>query len=748
MWAMGKALKSTVTTLGALSLTSLVMACGEAPSAPIAHDPAPTTTTTVVPFEDRFDERGVFIVDPQVPAAWRNDRTFAAQKGDQYDDQRAEAPQLYAITQPPRKPVRAMVEWEPMQALAMSFPGYMLQSTNATATVVQIAKVGSGYGDIWIFVDGAQAESGLKSRLASAGMSAGDIAAKVKFIRSSFDSIWFIDAGPLPIIDDSDGTYAFADFRYYHERPLDDGMPTWIGRNLAEQLARPSNVATYRMPLYLEGGTFQATTTGVCITGSRQIWNLSCDAGSCDDAILDTDLDTLKQNPYALEMKGILGSYAGCKDLIVTNSISDDGTGHIDMYLKILDDHRVLLGQYDPNSGNSYERENATLMDETAAFLEAYVLPDGEHFEVHRIPMPGHKSSTGFGSVPFTYINSTFFNGVNLWPATTYQSWTASRDAAQAVWDEVLPNIENVWIDATELSFYSGAIHCITRTIPAKTESLWVADGACAAGACDAPEGGYADECRPDGVDEDVCWGPAWLCDCNDCTNGCVPEPDACDGVAYEGCCDSGDLVYCDGGQLYRQACGGTGCGWDDQGGYYDCQQTGQDPAGDYPITCGGASSACDGKECGDDGAGGSCGSCDGGATCIAGVCRSDCDDCVAGTSGCDGDSAWWCQAGQDGCNSYSQLDCAAQGKVCEAGLCASSEPEPGVEPGPEATPDGGAETSDAGSDIDLTPEKSTATGKRDDGCAGGPPADLAIAVGASLLGLALRRQRLVVRRR
>ncbi|MFO0748839.1 MAG: agmatine deiminase family protein [Myxococcota bacterium] len=762
-------------TLGAVTVSSAWMgaACDEAkapPSAPAAGggDSTATSARLELPFELRFDREGRFISNANVKPAYRVNKTFEALKGDQYDNTRAKHPEYYAITEPPaRTGIRPMVEWEPMRAIAMAFPGDMLSSTNATQTVVQIAKVGSDYGEVWIAVDGAQAENGLRTRMTAAGMSAEQLSAKVKFFRTDLDSIWFIDAGPLPIVDPSDNTYAFADFRYYHERALDDALPTIYARNLPTAFGRPSPATVYRMPLTVEGGTFQATTEGVCVTGSREIWNLSCYAGACDDAILTTPLADLQTNPYTVAMEGTLRSYTGCKDLVVTNSISDDGTGHIDMYLKILADDRILVGQYDSASTNAYERENAVLMDDNVAFLQAYVRPNGEHFTVRRLPMPGHRSATGTGSVPFTYINSTIFNGVNLWPATVYANWTASRDAAQAVWDEVLPDHENVWIDATELSFYSGAIHCITRTIPDKTESAWVADGSCdtSGGNCVAPEHGYDDECRPAGLTEDICWGPAWLCGCNDCESGCTGgTADACKGVPYEGCCDSGDVMYCDGGQLYRQTCGNTGCGWNPFGGYYDCQQSGSDPSGDFPITCASCTADCSGKLCGDDGCGGSCGSCDGGAACVDGECRSDCAVCTPGEIGCDGDVAWLCNAGQGGCNTKQTVDCAGQGKTCSAGDCVVGAADPGAEPspevaaeaspevGPEPSPEVAVETSGAdatsagdgaGSDaLGTDTGARVSTGHQSDCAAGGGDSALGLgAAGLALGWMAMRRR-------
>ncbi len=56
----------------------------------------------------------------------------------------------------------------------------------------------------------------------------------------------------------------------------------------------------------------------------------------------------------------------------------------------------------------------------------------------------------------------------------------------------------------------------------------------------------------------------------------------------------------------------------------------------------------CDGKTCGDDGCGGSCGSCDDGASCVSGSCQSSecsCGDQVCGPNAC-GESCGFCDGG------------------------------------------------------------------------------------------------------
>jgi len=609
----------------------------EAPAKTFELQPLPDLTPAIV--RPHFNELGHFVPSPLLLHAYR--ATRPAIGADNGFSIRQRTPEYFAITAPPARTVRPMVEWEPMQALVLAFPGEFLSDTNATDTVVDIARYGADHGDVWILVDSRQAQTALSQRLINAGFDSARIGTDVRFHQLPFDSIWLVDFSPLPIIDEADGSFAFVDLRYYFDRPNDDGLPTRFARAMPEAFGVERAPVTYRAPLTTEGGTLQGSTDGVCFTSSRQLYNMSCmdvAANGCDEGILSLDLPTMQNHKYALEMKAVLAQYAGCVELVVTHSVSDDGTGHLDMYFKLLDDDRILLGEYRAPFANVFQNENATLMDENAAFISSWRRPNGEAYLVERIIMPGHRFLEGYGQVPFTYINSTFFNGVNLWPAGDYASWVTSRDEAQATWERVLPDMTHQWIDATNLSFYSGAIHCITRTIPAKTVGAWIAEGQCVAGTCDGPTIGYDGACE--GAGTGVCFGPEWECECNECGAACT---DPCDGVGYEGCCDGGDVVSCENGVLGKYDCGRSGCGWNAWGGYYDCGESGGEPTGTFPIACGSCEPSCAGRTCGDDGCGGSCGSCSGDNACVAGACRDDCFDCQSGEIGCDGTSAWIC---------------------------------------------------------------------------------------------------------
>ncbi|MCC6621731.1 MAG: hypothetical protein IT385_10780 [Deltaproteobacteria bacterium] len=105
------------------------------------------------------------------------------------------------------------------------------------------------------------------------------------------------------------------------------------------------------------------------------------------------------------------------------------------------------------------------------------------------------------------------------------------------------------------------------------------------------------------------------------------------------------------------RVCGDDGCG----GSCGACEGS---------ATCSGGAClclpACDGRTCGDDGCGGSCGACDGNATCVSGACACEpaCEGRDCGDDGCGG-TCGTCE----GCFGPAPDACA--GGVCETTCCA-----------------------------------------------------------------------------
>ena len=135
--------------------------------------------------------------------------------------------------------------------------------------------------------------------------------------------------------------------------------------------------------------------------------------------------------------------------------------------------------------------------------------------------MQGPLGGLAKSDVPFTYANSTLLNGLNLWPVYSNPEWSSSRDEAASAWAEALPMYQHVEILADDVAQSSGAIHCISRTIPNLAIEKWVPDGVCLEGVCTPPDGFETVASTAICSGDDTCVGPAWLCSCNDCSTDC-----------------------------------------------------------------------------------------------------------------------------------------------------------------------------------------------------------------------------------
>ncbi len=639
---------------GLLLIAALASACTSSVPAPPPGGQGPELTVVAVPAPALHSQA--------VLPAYETAAERAGQgKFDAYDDFRIANKPWYAATEPPTAGTfRAMSEWEPMQEVWTTYSSGMPANKAVRRMYAEQTKAFAGAGDVRVIVPDQATANDFSAALAVVGMKQADINAKVKYVVLPHNAIWHIDYGPMPIVDLQDGHQSFVDFVYYKNRHLDDAVPTRLAENYFK------NVTTYRMPFAFEGGNFQADGLGNCATSLRALQNTGFSE---------------------LTVRNILKRYLGCQNTIIMKDISDDGTGHIDMYFKWIGPDSVMLGEYvdaielDYDGDGSLDSivnpdkiasainadfkvpykqiwaDNKARMNEMAALWAGTTAPNGNKYKVYRLPMMT-RFQDQYGDVPRTFINSTFFNKVNAFPSYTTSSCrnpggsvcksnldcavgshcaagrctvgetstgcdelltcasgqqcvsdplkVALEQKAYQVWKQALPDYTHVGIRADTIALWSGAIHCITRTLPAKPMSKSIANGLCVQGTCGCSSGGTSQAC----TDSNQCFGGKWLCDCNICKGTCTgstkactddgdcssngktvtagscklasgqgcygqaaspPTPGSgpCGGVSFEGQCSGGNLSYCDNG-LQTQTCQGC-CGWDAANGYYNC---------------------------------------------------------------------------------------------------------------------------------------------------------------------------------
>ncbi len=329
--------------------------------------------------------------------------------------------------------------------------------------------------------------------------------AQVVFLDFDYDANWTRDYGPWHIY--VDGTRAIVDMKYYPDRPNDDAVPSKIGKLWDETVFQPG--------LYTEGGNFMTDGKGTCWT-STGVKTENKQQGWTDEKI-----------------DAVYKDYLNCSNGIhYPTPIPNEGTTHIDMFSKILNQDTIIVS-YSKKEWGATQAELDQL-EAAAAFYAATPKPDGGEWNIVRIPM-SYANTTLQGEtfrVYFTHTNSLIVNNVVLVP--TYKKNT--DEEALNIYKDLMPDHEIIGIDSNEIIPWGGSIHCTTMQIPIKNYAK------CGNGVIDAGE-----ECEFNYVKGATCatlglgtgsisCAPGCRYDKSNCSkgascgNGSVDQGEACDG--------------------------------------------------------------------------------------------------------------------------------------------------------------------------------------------------------------------------
>jgi agmatine/peptidylarginine deiminase len=650
------AFRTSTSVLVAATLILAAAACqpaGERADAPALT--APTRNTALLRPQVTVVETSPLaetVAQPMLPAYLTAAERVDVAKNDASDDFRNANPWWFAMTKPlPAGEFRPFGEWEKMAEVWTTYSSGMPstppvrrmfaeQTINfvrysdprvVASVIVSSQKVGD---DFFAALD----EYGIKEEEKK----------YVKLVIMPNQTIWHIDYGAFPVLRKSDNVLAFTDFIYYGPRHIDDAIPTRIANDVFK------DVTVFRMPFPFEGGNIQTDGTGKCMTSTRALSNTGFSAE---------------------RVRHLLKGYAGCEETFIVKDITDDGTGHIDMFFKWSAEDEVIFGQYEDEITLDYDGDGVTetlpmpgkvapdykdifaanqkRMNDNAALMAAATSSKGTKFIVHRLPMMT-RYKDNYGPLPRTFINSTFTNGVNVYPSYTPKSCqdpngavckidadcadkehcaagkcTLSKEGptaegcdellacpsgqqcvddplkialiakTQKKWEEAMPDWKHVGLRADTIGLWSGAIHCITRTIPDAPRAKIYDDALCLGGKCGCVEGGADNTCTQDSE----CFGPAWECNCQICKGNCASdganctddsdcaakgepvvagaciyirdqsckgEGKGCGETPWEGMCSGKTLKFCSSGDVKELSCAGC-CGWSPEDGSNTC---------------------------------------------------------------------------------------------------------------------------------------------------------------------------------
>jgi agmatine deiminase len=299
-------------------------------------------------------------------------------------------------------------EYEPISAVVISWAAY-------TPMLTGIAKAVTGPGNAQLW--------GVAAPASISGVPAN----KYSRINLPIDSVWVRDYGPFGVSSANKPGIVDTIYRHYQYRRNDDAVPTGLGK--------VKKIDTFAMPLILDGGNLMVDSKGTLFHTKRTyIWNS------------DKSQD---------QVDSILKSYFGVKKIVSFDYAGypgepADGTGHIDMFQKLLDDHTILISVADtePFKGAA---------EKAIAWYKANKASDGENYKI--ITVKGWA-----GDAWYTYTNSLVVNGVAIIPS--YSGKPQEEEAAKAAYESAGYTVVPVNSDDSILS--GGSIHCTTQSIPGK----------------------------------------------------------------------------------------------------------------------------------------------------------------------------------------------------------------------------------------------------------------------------------------
>ena len=333
------------------------------------------------------------------------------------------------VTDPPDSIVYAPAEFDTVAGILFAWEAY---STLLTDLIKEVAEDDTA----WVVVDNSTEQNSVYSTLTNANVNMDHVVFEVV----PTNSVWIRDYGPWWIYEPGDRR-GIIDLTYNRPRPQDDSFP--------ELFAESFGVNYYGLDLVEAGGNMLLDGKGAVIVS-----DVIFDASQGFDPNLTED----QLSQYFLD-------YYGVHKVIIAPHLINDGTGHIDMFVKIINDSTIIVGEYE-NQSAGYPG-NYDLCNQVANQLTNETNGDGRPFNVIRMPMPPYSNG-----ITYTYVNSLIVNNKVLVPIYGFTDSFANDADVLSQYEDIIPGSEAIGFDCNQIIPANGAIHCIAMKVPAMKEMI------------------------------------------------------------------------------------------------------------------------------------------------------------------------------------------------------------------------------------------------------------------------------------
>ncbi len=334
-----------------------------------------------------------------------------------------------APTPPPIGPIHTPSEYEPMEGLQMSYRG--AAAWNAILADMTKRITTGGHGKVFmVYQANVTPLATVQSQLTAAGANLN----LVEFIPATLDAIWCRDYGPRHAYQGGN-VRVVLDHRYNRNRPNDDNLPVVF--------ASVKNRARYEPQLNHGGGNYHldALARGYA---TRLIYNEN-------NAPLPSQ-PWVTWNYTEQQIIDIWQDYWGVDThLFDPFPTSVDATQHLDMWMQVVSDNRVIISDWPNNPGS--------IQDNICEAATTYMQSQG--YTVYRVP------AFSISGVHYTFTNMVMINNLVMVPSYTHATVAPFNASALATIQSALDAGKIAEsIPCQNIISAAGAVHCIVMHIP------------------------------------------------------------------------------------------------------------------------------------------------------------------------------------------------------------------------------------------------------------------------------------------
>jgi agmatine deiminase len=333
----------------------------------------------------------------------------------------------------PTSQIRLIAQWERQEAVLMSwcifYPRIWSLHANMVAGIIPVAEVHIAVPSEWW-------ARGIWTYLQTRRF-LGDFAHRVKFIILPTDDVWIRDYGPMLGYDANGvrgGVKAIYDHLPFYPQERDNTMPLGWSQH--------TQIPLKLLDFHTEGGNLLTDGAGTLFMTDK----------------------VFKANPQfgsRADLEAYLHSVVVYDKLIITPRMKIERTGHIDLLMKLLNAQTVMVST--PSSRWDDARLSAVMQ-----IFRSETNANGEKYHIIEMPTPPLFFNWLVYPIRRSYTNALTVNGRILVPI--YKS--NSDDIAIRRYEAHATDYDIIPIDCSVGINGGGAIHCMTREVPADRSNL------------------------------------------------------------------------------------------------------------------------------------------------------------------------------------------------------------------------------------------------------------------------------------